>query len=118
MAELMGREGGLCRGLGGSMHLVDVEHGLLGATGVVGGNVPLALGSALAGRMLGGEQVAVVFFGDGAVQGGIFLESVNLATLWRLPAILVCENNGSPSSHRARPTPSSSASAMSSRPTA
>ena len=94
MAELMGREGGLCRGLGGSMHLVDVEHGLLGATGVVGGNVPLALGSALAGRMLGGERVAVVFFGDGAVQGGIFLESVNLATLWRLPAILVCENNG------------------------
>jgi pyruvate dehydrogenase E1 component alpha subunit len=94
MAELMGREGGLCRGLGGSMHLVDIEHGLLGATGVVGGNVPLALGSALAGRMLGGEQVAVVFFGDGAVQGGIFLESVNLATLWRLPAILVCENNG------------------------
>ena len=94
MAELMGREGGLCRGLGGSMHLVDIEHGLLGATGVVGGNVPLALGSALAGRLLGGERVAVVFFGDGAVQGGIFLESVNLATLWRLPAILVCENNG------------------------
>jgi pyruvate dehydrogenase E1 component alpha subunit len=94
MAELMGREGGLCRGLGGSMHLVDIEHGLLGATGVVGGNVPLALGSALAGRLLGGERVAVVFFGDGAVQGGFFLESVNLAALWRLPAILVCENNG------------------------
>ena len=94
MAELMGRADGLCRGLGGSMHLVDVEHGLLGATGVVGGNVPLALGSALASRLLGGDQVAVVFFGDGAVQGGIFIESVNLATLWRLPAILVCENNG------------------------
>ena len=76
------------------MHLVDVEHGFLGATGVVGGNVPLALGSALAGRLLGGDQVAVVFFGDGAVQGGIFIESVNLATLWRLPVILVCENNG------------------------
>jgi acetoin:2,6-dichlorophenolindophenol oxidoreductase subunit alpha len=90
----MGRDGGLCRGLGGSMHLVDVEHGFLGATGVVGGNVPLALGSALAARQLGGDQVAVVFFGDGAVQGGIFVESVNLATLWRLPAILVCENNG------------------------
>jgi acetoin:2,6-dichlorophenolindophenol oxidoreductase subunit alpha len=90
----MGREGGLCRGLGGSMHLVDIEHGLLGATGVVGGNVPLALGSALAGRLLGGERVAVVFFGDGAVQGGIFVESVNLAALWRLPVILVCENNG------------------------
>jgi acetoin:2,6-dichlorophenolindophenol oxidoreductase subunit alpha len=94
MAELMGRDGGLCRGLGGSMHLVDVEHGFLGATGVVGGNVPLALGSALAGRLTGGDQVAVVFFGDGAVQGGIFAESVNLATLWELPVILVCENNG------------------------
>jgi len=94
MAELMGRDGGLCRGLGGSMHLVDVEHGFLGATGVVGGNVPLALGSALAGRLAGGDPVAVVFFGDGAVQGGIFVESVNLATLWSLPVILVCENNG------------------------
>ena len=77
MAELMGRDGGLCRGLGGSMHLVDVEHGFLGATGVVGGNVPLALGSALAGRLAGRDEVAVVFFGDGAVQGGIFVESVN-----------------------------------------
>jgi TPP-dependent pyruvate/acetoin dehydrogenase alpha subunit len=94
MAELMGREDGLCRGLGGSMHLVDTEHGLMGATGVVGGNVPLALGSALASRLLGGDRVTVVFFGDGAVQGGIFVESVNLATLWRLPVVLVCENNG------------------------
>jgi pyruvate dehydrogenase E1 component alpha subunit len=94
MAELMGRVDGLCHGLGGSMHLVDVEHGFLGATGVVGGNVPLALGSALAARLAGGDQVAVVFFGDGAVQGGIFVESVNLATLWGLPVVLVCENNG------------------------
>ena len=94
LAELMGRADGLCRGLGGSMHLVDVEHGLLGATGVVGGNVPLALGGALASRLLGGDRVTVVFFGDGAVQGGIFVESVNLAALWGLPAILVCENNG------------------------
>jgi acetoin:2,6-dichlorophenolindophenol oxidoreductase subunit alpha len=94
IAELMGRDGGLCRGLGGSMHLVDVQHGFYGATGVVGGNVPLALGSALAMRLHGGEQVAVVFFGDGAVQAGIFVESVNLATLWALPVILVCENNG------------------------
>jgi pyruvate dehydrogenase E1 component alpha subunit len=60
----------------------------------VGGNVPLALGSALAAWLRGGDQVAVVFFGDGAVQGGIFVESVNLATLWALPVILVCENNG------------------------
>ena len=94
MAELMGRDGGLCRGLGGSMHLVDVEHGFLGATGVVGGNVPLALGSALASRLHGGDAVAVVFFGDGAAQGGIFVESVNLAALWALPVVLVCENNG------------------------
>jgi TPP-dependent pyruvate/acetoin dehydrogenase alpha subunit len=94
LAELMGRDGGLCRGLGGSMHLVDVEHGFLGATGVVGGNVPLALGSALAAQLRGGDGVAVVFFGDGAAQTGTFTESVNLATLWRLPVILVCENNG------------------------
>jgi len=94
LAELMGREGGLCHGLGGSMHLVDVEHGFFGATGVVGGNVPLALGSALAARLAGGDNVAVVFFGDGAVQGGIFVESVNIAALWALPVILVCENNG------------------------
>lgn len=94
LAELMGREGGLCRGLGGSMHLVDVEHGLLGATGVVGGNVPLALGSALAAQLGGSDAVAVVFFGDGAVQSGVFLESVNIATLWQLPVLLVCENNG------------------------
>jgi acetoin:2,6-dichlorophenolindophenol oxidoreductase subunit alpha len=94
LAELMGRTDGLCRGLGGSMHLVDVEHGFMGATGVVGGNIPMALGSALAGRLRGGDQVAVVFFGDGAVQAGHFSESVNLATLWRLPLVFVCENNG------------------------
>jgi acetoin:2,6-dichlorophenolindophenol oxidoreductase subunit alpha len=94
MAELMGRSDGLCRGLGGSMHLVDVEHGLMGATGVVGGNIPMALGSALAARVNGGDQVAVVFFGDGAVQAGHFNESINLATLWELPVIFVCENNG------------------------
>jgi TPP-dependent pyruvate/acetoin dehydrogenase alpha subunit len=94
MAELMGREGGLCRGLGGSMHLVDAEHGFLGATGVVGGTIPIALGSALALRMRGEDSVAVVFFGDGAVQAGHFNETVNLAALWRLPLILVCENNG------------------------
>jgi acetoin:2,6-dichlorophenolindophenol oxidoreductase subunit alpha len=94
MAELMGREGGLCRGMGGSMHLVDVAHGMLGATGVVGGTVPAALGSALAARMRGDDTVSVVFFGDGAVQAGTFAESVNIAALWRLPVVLVCENNG------------------------
>jgi acetoin:2,6-dichlorophenolindophenol oxidoreductase subunit alpha len=94
MAELMGKEDGLCRGLGGSMHLVDVSHGLMGATGVVGGNLPMALGSALAARLRGSDAVAVVFFGDGAVQAGHFNETINLAALWGLPLILVCENNG------------------------
>jgi TPP-dependent pyruvate/acetoin dehydrogenase alpha subunit len=94
LAELMGRDSGLCRGLGGSMHLVDVEHGFMGATGVVGGNIPIALGSALAARLRGDDSVAVVFFGDGAVQAGHFSETVNLAALWKLPLILVCENNG------------------------
>ena len=94
MAELMGRDGGLCHGLGGSMHLVDAEHGLLGATGVVGGNIPIALGTALAARLDRSDRVTVVFFGDGAVQAGHFNETVNLASLWELPLIFVCENNG------------------------
>jgi TPP-dependent pyruvate/acetoin dehydrogenase alpha subunit len=94
MAELMGRVDGLCKGLGGSMHLVDRDHGFLGATGVVGGNLPLAVGAALAARVRRSDQVTVVFFGDGAVQAGHFHESVNLAALWRLPVIFVCENNG------------------------
>jgi pyruvate dehydrogenase E1 component alpha subunit len=94
MAELMGRDEGLCHGLGGSMHLVDTEHGLLGATGVVGGNIPIALGSALSAHLDGGDRATVVFFGDGAVQAGHFNETINLATLWGLPLILVCENNG------------------------
>lgn len=94
MAELTGRESGLCRGKGGSMHLADPSHGLLGATGVVGGNIPLALGTALAAKERGRGQATVVFFGDGAAQTGYFHESLNLASLWELPVILVCENNG------------------------
>ncbi|MFL5860647.1 MAG: thiamine pyrophosphate-dependent dehydrogenase E1 component subunit alpha [Solirubrobacteraceae bacterium] len=94
MAELMGRSAGLCRGLGGSMHLVDTEHGLMGATGVVGGNLPLAAGDALAARLSGSHRVTVIFFGDGAVQAGHFAETVNLASLWELPLVFVCENNG------------------------
>jgi pyruvate dehydrogenase E1 component alpha subunit len=94
MAELMGRSAGLCRGLGGSMHLVDTEHGLMGATGVVGGNLPLAAGDALAARLRGSDEVTAVFFGDGAVQAGHFNETINLAALWELPLIFVCENNG------------------------
>jgi pyruvate dehydrogenase E1 component alpha subunit len=94
MAELMGRRAGLCQGLGGSMHLVDREHGFMGATGVVGGNLPLAAGDALAARQRDSDRVTVVFFGDGAVQAGHFNETVNLAALWELPLIFVCENNG------------------------
>jgi pyruvate dehydrogenase E1 component alpha subunit len=94
MAELMGRKAGICHGLGGSMHLVDTAHGFMGATGVVGGNLPLALGTALTQHLNGTDQVTVVFFGDGAVQAGHFNESINLAALWKLPVIFVCENNG------------------------
>jgi acetoin:2,6-dichlorophenolindophenol oxidoreductase subunit alpha len=94
MAELMGRVDGLCRGLGGSMHLVDREHGLLGATGSSAAISRSRSAARSQAGSRGGKQVAVVFFGDGAVQGGIFVESVNLAALWRVPLILVCENNG------------------------
>lgn len=92
MAELLGKRDGLCGGKGGSMHLVDVPHGLLGATGVVGGNIPLALGTAFA--LAPRKGVAVVLFGDGAAQSGYFHESLNIASLWKLPVVLVCENNG------------------------
>ena len=94
MAELMGKATGLCGGKGGSMHLVDVAHSVLEATGVVGGTIPLALGTALALRETEPGAVAVVFFGDGAVQAGYFHESLNIAALWKLPVLLVCENNG------------------------
>ena len=94
MAELMGRVDGCCAGIGGSMHLVDSDHGFMGATGVVGGNLPLAAGSALAAALQDSDRVTVAFFGDGAVQAGHFHETVNLAALWGLPLVLVCENNG------------------------
>jgi pyruvate dehydrogenase E1 component alpha subunit len=94
MAELAGRATGYCAGKAGSMHLVAVERGLLGATGVVGGHLPLALGSALVCQERGGGQVVAAFFGDGASNAGYFHESLNLASLWQLPIVLVCENNG------------------------
>jgi TPP-dependent pyruvate/acetoin dehydrogenase alpha subunit len=93
-AELAGRATGLCGGKGGSMHLVAAEAGFLTATGVVAGNVPLALGAAFAAKVRGTDAVAVAVFGDGAGQAGQFHESLNLASLWTLPVILVCENNG------------------------
>ncbi|MBX5466388.1 MAG: thiamine pyrophosphate-dependent dehydrogenase E1 component subunit alpha [Firmicutes bacterium] len=92
LAEILGRAEGVCRGLGGSMHLVDTAVGFWGATGVVGGTIPLALGAAWARQATGG--VVAVFFGDGASTTGIFHESLNLASLWRLPVLFCCENNG------------------------
>ena len=93
MAELMGRETGYCRGLGGSMHVADLELNILGANGIVGAAMPLSVGAALAVKLRGGDQVVVAFFGDGANNQGIFHESLNLATVWRLPVLFVCENN-------------------------
>ncbi len=93
-AEILGRESGLCRGRGGSMHLVDAANGVLGATGVVGGNLPLAAGAAWAAQARGEKRISVVFFGDGATGAGVFHETVNLAVLWKLPVLFVCENNG------------------------
>jgi pyruvate dehydrogenase E1 component alpha subunit len=94
LAEIAGRAGGYGGGKGGSMHLVAIESGFLTATGVVGGNIPLALGAAFAATYTGSDAVAVVFFGDGAGQTGPFHESLNLAALWSLPVVFVCENNG------------------------
>jgi pyruvate dehydrogenase E1 component alpha subunit len=93
-AEVLGRESGLCRGRGGSMHLVDVANGVMGATGVVAGNLSLAAGAAWAAQALGSKNVSVVFFGDGATGAGAFHETINLAVLWKLPILFVCENNG------------------------
>ena len=93
-AEILGRDTGLCRGRGGSMHLVDARSGVLGATGVVGGNLALAAGAAWAAQAQGKDNISVVFFGDGATGAGAFHETLNLAALWRLPVLFVCENNG------------------------
>ena len=94
MAELAGRSTGYCRGKGGSMHVVAMDVGFVTATGVVGGNIPLALGAAFVCKERGKGQVAAVVFGDGAGQVGAFHESLNIASLWKLPVIFVCENNG------------------------
>jgi pyruvate dehydrogenase E1 component alpha subunit len=93
-AEIIGRDGGLCRGRGGSMHLVDATNGMLGATGVVAGNLPLAAGAAWAFQSKGATTISAVFFGDGATGAGVFHETLNLAALWKLPILFVCENNG------------------------
>ena len=93
MAELMGRENGYCGGLGGSMHIADLSVGILGANGIVGATMPLATGAALAIKLRGGDQVVVAFFGDGASNQGTFHECCNLASIWKLPILFICENN-------------------------
>jgi acetoin:2,6-dichlorophenolindophenol oxidoreductase subunit alpha len=93
-AEIIGRDSGLCHGRGGSMHLVDAPRGMLGATGVVAGNLPLAAGAAWAAQVRGDRTISVAFFGDGATGAGVFHETLNLAALWKLPLLFVCENNG------------------------
>jgi pyruvate dehydrogenase E1 component alpha subunit len=93
MAELFGKRTGYCKGKGGSMHIADVDLGILGANGIVGGGPPIATGAALAAKYMGTDRVAVCFLGDGATNQGTFHEGVNLASIWKLPAIFVVENN-------------------------
>ena len=94
MSEIYGRKDGVCGGKGGSMHIADLSKGMLGANGIVGGGPPLICGAALAAKVLKTGGVAVAFYGDGASNQGTTLESLNLATIWNLPAIFVCEDNG------------------------
>lgn len=93
MAELLGRATGICGGKGGSMHLTDVSHGAMGSYAIVGAHIPIAAGAAWAAMERGTGQVAVCFFGDGATNIGAFHEGLNLAAVWKLPVVFVCENN-------------------------
>ncbi len=92
-AEIMGKKSGLCRGKGGSMHMMDMDNGLYGSTGIVGGGFPPAAGLALASKIKGTGQVSICFCGDGSINEGTFHESVNMAAIWNLPVVFVCENN-------------------------
>lgn len=94
MKEIMGRQGGLCKGRGGSMHVADLSLGILGANGIVGAGIPIALGSAMAHAIRKTEGMAVAFFGDGAMAEGVLHETLNMAALYKSPLLLVCENNG------------------------
>lgn len=93
-AELFGFREGLCAGMGGSMHVADVEHGFFGGNGIVGAGLALGLGPALRAQVVGTRDVSVIFFGDGASNEGAFHEALNLASLWRLPVVFVCEDDG------------------------
>src|SRR5918912_2574954 len=92
-AELLGRETGYCRGRGGSMHIADTSKGNLGANGIVGGGIPIAVGAALTAKQTKTDRVAVAFFGDGGANQGTFHEGLNLAAIWKLPVLFVLENN-------------------------
>jgi len=93
MAEVLGKETGYCKGKGGSMHIMDVSKGILGADGIVGAGIPIATGSAYSAKIRGTDQVTISFFGDAASNQGTFHESINMAAAWKLPVVYVCENN-------------------------
>jgi TPP-dependent pyruvate/acetoin dehydrogenase alpha subunit len=93
MAELFAKRTGLCHGKGGSMHVADPARGILGANAIVGASIPIAVGAGLSSRLLGQDRVSVAFFGEGSVNQGAFHEAANLAAIWDLPVLFVCENN-------------------------
>jgi len=93
MAEVLGKKTGFCKGKGGSMHIMDVSKGILGANGIVGAGIPIATGSAYSAKVKGTDQITVAFFGDAASNQGTFHESTNMAAAWKLPIVYVCENN-------------------------
>ncbi len=93
MAEIWGKKTGICRGMGGSMHVADVSKGMLGANGIVGGGLAIAAGAAFGAKLEKKGRVAVAFFGDGAANQGVFMETLNISTVWGLPLIFLCENN-------------------------
>jgi len=93
MAELFGRATGCCGGFGGNMHVLDVAVGAMGANGIVGGNLPLSVGAALSAKTRRAVQIVACFFGEGTANAGVFHESMNLAAIWRLPLLMICENN-------------------------
>ncbi|MQA85508.1 MAG: ABC transporter substrate-binding protein [Streptosporangiales bacterium] len=93
MAEIWGKRTGICRGMGGSMHVADLSKGILGANGIVAGGIAIATGAAFGARLDGDGRVAVAFFGDGAANQGVFMETLNVSTLWGLPVVFLCEYN-------------------------
>src|SRR6478609_4782119 len=93
LGELMGRDNGLMRGKGGSMHLTSVQHGVMGSYAIIGAHLPIACGSAWRSQYKGHDDVSVCFFGDGTTNIGAFHEALNLAAIWKLPVVFVCENN-------------------------